>query len=500
MSYLRGAIVGWWLLIVAVAGVGAWGVLQRKQWVASLHGLKALVTGQERIAPTESMAAAKLEKTVAAPRTLELSPQAQRNLRLVVRPVKLETYWKSLLMPGEIVDRPGVSDRGVTSPAIGVISRVHAFPGDTVRPGDRLFSLRLISEYVQNTQSELFQATREIELLGEQRERLAKAAEGGAIAQSRLIEVEQQLRRQQAVVQGYRQDLLARGLRPEQLQEVAEGRFVSSIELLVPVARGSISDQRAGDAEARDARESNELAVGDAQSSTESNDVDVKVPTYEVQELRVDLGAQVQAGQLLGVLSDHRALFVKGHAFKREAPQLEQAAQRGWPVQIEFAEDDPAGWPVLNQKFQIRHLANTIDANSRTLDFFIPLENQSHSYEKDGRTFVVWRFRPGQRLRLHVPVEEFRDVIVLPAGAVVREGPEAYVFRQNGELFDRRPVRVLHEDRLHVVIAHDGSIAPGWFIAQNGAASLNRVLKSQSASGVPVGFHVHADGTVHGAH
>jgi hypothetical protein len=113
---------------------------------------------------------------------------------------------------------------------------------------------------------------------------------------------------------------------------------------------------------------------------------------------------------------------------------------------------------------------------------------------------VVWRFRPGQRVRLHVPVEELEDVIVLPAAAVVREGPEAYVFRQNGDLFDRRPVRVLHEDRLNVVVANDGSVAPGWYLAQGSAASLNRVLKAQSASGVPVGVHVHADGTVHGAH
>ena len=137
---------------------------------------------------------------------------------------------------------------------------------------------------------------------------------------------------------------------------------------------------------------------------------------------------------------------------------------------------------------------------SRTFDFFIPLANQSRSYEKEGRTFVVWRFRPGQRVRLHVPVEEFKDAIVLPVAALVREGPEAYVFRQNGDLFDRRPVRVLHEDRLSIVLANDGSVSPGWFLAQSGAASLNRVLKAQAASGVPAGVHVHADGTVHGAH
>jgi hypothetical protein len=40
---------------------------------------------------------------------------------------------------------------------------------------------------------------------------------------------------------------------------------------------------------------------------------------YEVQELKVDLGTQVQAGQLLGVLSNHATLYIAGHAFKREA-------------------------------------------------------------------------------------------------------------------------------------------------------------------------------------
>jgi cobalt-zinc-cadmium efflux system membrane fusion protein len=223
-------------------------------------------------------------------------------------------------------------------------------------------------------------------------------------------------------------------------------------------------------------------------------------PTYEVQELRVELGTQVQAGQLLAILSDHRLLYVVGHAFKREAPALERAAQNRWPVRIEFAEDEPAGWPPLPESLAIRHLANTIDPESRTFDFFLPLENQSRRYASQGDSFVVWRFRPGQRVRLHVPVEELSDVIVLPAGAVVRDGPEAYVFRQNGNLFKRLPVHVLHEDRLNVVLANDGSVAPGWYLAHNAAASLNRALEAQSASGTPVGVHVHADGTVHGAH
>lgn len=425
-----------------------------------------------------SAVAAGEEAPISEAKVLELSPQARQNLKLVSRPAKLSNYWRAVIVPGEITDRPGLSDRGVTSPAVGVVTQVHAFAGDTVRPGDRLFTLRLVSEYIHNTQSELFKVTRDIELETEKRQRLAQIGEG-AIPQVRIIEVDQQLRRLQAASESYRQDLLTRGLSLDQIAEVAAGKFVATVDVVAPPPL---------------ALPPSVTAVASPAAANASYIV------YEVQELKVDLGTQVQAGQLLGVLSNHGLLYIVGHAFKREASSLERAAREHWPIRVEFAEDDAASWPALDQTFEIRHLSNTVDLTSRTFDFFVPLTNQSRSYTKDGKTFVVWRYRPGQRVRLHVPVEELKEAIVLPAVAVVREGPEAYVFRQNGDLFDRRPVRVLHEDRLNIVIANDGSVAPGWYLAQGSAASLNRVLKTQSASGTPVGVHVHADGTVHGAH
>jgi cobalt-zinc-cadmium efflux system membrane fusion protein len=418
------------------------------------------------------------ETPISQAKVLELSPQARQNLKMVSRPAKLSSYWRSVIVPGEITDRPGLSDRGVTSPAVGVVTQIHAFAGDTVRPGDRLFTLRLVSEYIHNTQSELFKVTRDIELENEKRQRLSQIGEG-AIPQVRIIEVDQQLRRLQAASESYRQDLLTRGLSLDQIAQVAGGTFVATVDVVAPPPLAAPPS----------------VAATVAPAASSAPDI-----VYEVQELKVDLGTQVQAGQLLGVLSNHSLLYIAGHAFKREATSLERAAQEHWPIRVEFAEDDTAAWPALDQTFEIRHLSNTVDPTSRTFDFFVPLANQSRSYGKDGKTFVVWRFRPGQRVRLHVPVEEIKEAIVLPAAAVVREGPEAYVFRQNGDLFDRRPVRVVHEDRLNVVIANDGSVAPGWYLAQGSAASLNRVLKAQSASGTPVGVHVHADGTVHGAH
>src|SRR5262249_12519890 len=126
--------------------------------------------------------------------------------------------------------------------------------------------------------------------------------------------------------------------------------------------------------------------------------------------------------------------------------------------------------------------------------------NQWQAYEENGDERFLWRFRPGDRLRLRIAVEKIENVFVLPQGAVVREGPEAFVFRQNGDLFDRIAVHVLHEDSSSIVIANDGKLRKNSYIAQNGAASLNRVLKAQLASGQPTNVHVHADGTVHAAH
>jgi multidrug efflux pump subunit AcrA (membrane-fusion protein) len=458
--------------LVVVAGLGAVAFVTRDHW-------KTWLPSHATTAKAAEAAPAPIQEA----KVLKMTPQARKNLGLVAKSAKPQTYWRTIQVPGAVVDRPGRSDRGVTSPAVGAVVQIHAFPGDTVKPGDRLFTLRVFSEYLQNTQSELFKATRETELVKEQRARLAEAAKSGAIPEVKIIELDQQLRRQAASIQSYRQDLLTRGLSPDQIAAVTEGKFVSTIDIVAPPPV---------DAEKQPPKIQ--------QTSLQLIDNRVEGLAYEVQELKVELGQQVQAGQLLSMLANHHSLYIEGHAFKQEAPFLEKAAQNGWPIEVEFAEDDSTSWPSLDQTFHIRHLANSIDTTTRTFDFFIPLTNQSRGYKKDGQTFVVWRFRPGQRVRLHVPVEELKNAIVLPSAAIVREGPEAYVFRQNGDLFNRIPVHVLHEDRTSVVLANDGSVTSGSYLAQNGAASLNRVLKAQAAAGIRADVHVHADGTVHASH
>ena len=457
------------LVVIATAALGGWGLF--------------IVWNASRAAPDDHKAHAGDHAEAAAPvQTARLSPQAQKNLELVARPLRLTTFWKTIDVPGVVVDRPGISDRGVVAPVSGVITKIHHYPGDTIAPGAPLFAVRLVSETLHASQLELFKATREIDIAEQQKARLAEVAQSGALAQSRIIEIDNQIRRLEVTVQAYQQDLQARGLPSERIAAAARGEFISEFTINAPSA---------------EALKFAEIALTSANEPlTEPGGPPF---AFELQELKVELGMQVETGHVLCTLADHRSLLIEGHGFKQDMPLIQEAARNGWEIDAEFELSAGDNWPRLPAKLRIDHVANTIDVESRTFSFYLPLENQWRAYERNGQTRLLWRFRPGDRVRLHVAVEKLENVFVLPQAALVREGPEAFVFRQNGELFDRKAVQVLHEDRRYVVIANGGNARPGFYIAQNGAASINRVLKAQSASGTP-NVHVHADGTVHAAH
>lgn len=443
--------------------LGIVGVLLLTGSAGGLYFTRATWQGWLKPGATETAPPTEAEHDHAHEERIKLSPEARDNLKLVVRPLQPQTWWRTLQVPGTIVDRPGQSDQGVTAPAMAVVSRVHVLPGDMVRTGDLLFTLRLVSERLQTSQAELFKTTQELKLNQEQIDRLKGAANAGSVPMARLIELENQHRRLLTQEKAARQELLTHGLSPDQIDAIAQGHFVTEISVKTPAP----------------ATDQPQLVTPVAESAVPAANGYV----FEVKDLKVHPGAHVQPGEQLGLLANHRLLYIEGRAFKKEVPLLERAAQEGWNVEAEFSDEEGKAWPALEQPLRIRHLASTVDPVSRTFGFYLPLVNQSRSYEKDGRTFLIWRYRPGQRVRLLVPVEEFRNVLVLPTGAVVKEGPEAWVFRQNGDFFERRSVRVLFEDRRQIVISTDGGVAPGHYVAQNAAAALQRVLKAQLAGG-----------------
>src|SRR3990172_3424658 len=78
--------------------------------------LSRWLTARDPAATTEKPAA-----PIAEAKVLKLSPQARQNLGLVAKAAKPQTYWRTIQVPGSVIDRPGHSDRGVTSPAVGAV-------------------------------------------------------------------------------------------------------------------------------------------------------------------------------------------------------------------------------------------------------------------------------------------------------------------------------------------------------------------------------------------
>jgi multidrug efflux pump subunit AcrA (membrane-fusion protein) len=400
---------------------------------------------------------------------VKLSPQAQKNLGLDVDTLVPEDYWRKILIPGVVVDRPGESDRSVTSKISGVVTDIKARPGDTVKAGDPLFTLQLASEFIQAAQTDLAKTAREVKFASDKRDRTANLVKAGTLSESALIEEENQVKRLTTQVQAYRRQLQVFGLTPDQVNRAEKGDVITELTITAP-ARSSPGTLTP-------------VSIPSADPAT---------TLYEVQELKVNLGDQVQVGQTLCLLSNHQRLFVEGRAFKSEASALALATEKKVPIKAEFADEVSGEWPNL-EPLVIHHLSNQVDTATRTFAFYLPLDNQPRTFERDGKTYFVWRFRPGQRVRLKVPVERLVTLapdgkteilpFVLPSAAMVREGAEAFVFVQTGDVFVRKPVRVLYEDRTAVVIANDGSITEADFVVKNQAAAINRALKAAAASG-----------------
>jgi cobalt-zinc-cadmium efflux system membrane fusion protein len=455
-------------VLLAVAG-GIWWSYPKWRASSTPVAVPSTTPAEEEAGPTD---------------TIIVGDQAQKNLGLTAKRLQTEVFWKTITVQGMIVDRPGMSDREVVAPAIGTISQIFHVPGDMVRPGDILFTLKLASESLQQTQTELFKTSQDIKLAEARRKRLESGGE--AIAQSRIIEVESDISRLKIAAQAYQQELINRGLSQDEIDGVADGKLLSEISLVVP-PRASVQTNH------------------DTSLASTLTPADEQPFAYEFQELKVELGEQVQAGQTLCHLSNHQLLAVEGRAFRDETSLLERSVKESWPVEVDFQEDTEADWPPMEQAFLIRYIANTIDPITRTFGFLLPLENQYKTVDHGDTRQLLWRFRPGQKVLLRIRVEKLDSVFVLPADAVVWEGAEAFVFTQNVNTFERKSVHVLYRDRDRVVLANDGTF-PTFkrgqeqstiaAIAQTAAAQLNRMTKSGSGD-VPKGFHIHADGSLH---
>ena len=97
-------ILGGAAIVVAVVGISVTAFVKRDRWLPWLSSEATTANAEEQQTPVEDA------------KVLKLSPQARKNLQLVSKPVAIQTYWRTIQVPGVVVDRPGLSDRGIKLP------------------------------------------------------------------------------------------------------------------------------------------------------------------------------------------------------------------------------------------------------------------------------------------------------------------------------------------------------------------------------------------------
>lgn len=394
--------------------------------------------------------------------SLELSEQARRSIGLLEGDITLTAFQRTISVPGIVVERRGRSKLTIIAPMTGSVTNIFVTEGEAVTPDQPLFEMRLTHEELVQAQADLLKTAEEVDVVRREIARLQGIGPEGIVAVKTILERKYELQKLEAVRKAQQQALILHGLSEAQVEEILVKRtLLGTLVVHAPAASGPPPG-----------------STGEI--------------TLLVQELAVERGQHVTAGDTLAILADHAMLLVEGEAFEQDVPQITRAAAENHPVVAIL--ESKAGPQQRIEGLQIAYVANRIDTESRALHFYVQLPNEivrdTHG-DGDAR-FVEWRYKPGQRMQLRVPVEEWADRIVLPTEAVAQDGVENYVFRANGDHFDRQAVHVEHRDPQWVVVANDGTLFPGDRVALSAAQQLQLALKNKSGGAIdPHAGHQH---------
>jgi cobalt-zinc-cadmium efflux system membrane fusion protein len=413
---------------------------------------------------------------------LTLSEQARENLGLEMTEVQLTDYWRTIQIPGIVAEQQGHSERRIPATVSGIVTKLHIFPGQSVRPGDALMDIQPTSELLTTTQASLLRTLKDIELIDLELKRIAPFVESGSLPAKTKLEKEYERRRLEAQELVQSQELLVRGLSPEQIHTIVETKTLIR-QFTVRVPGGAATATTVNPMEQTSDDRAPKISPA-AASQVQPQEPEPKERIYSVESISAYPGKLVQPGEGLVELALHTILDITGQAFERDSPLILRTLQESWPVEATFETSD--GTPLKREGLKIRYLESSVDGLSRIQKFHIPLVNQvlRATTGDDGIIYHAWLFRPGQRVRLSVPVEKLTQRIVLPAEAVIQEGADAYVFRANGKRLERVAIVVEHLDARTAVIKNDGTLTPGFdLVAKNHAYQLNLELKKKMGEG-----------------
>ena len=427
--------------------------------------------------------------------SLELSQQAMGNIGLTaefLKPVKLETFRRAITVPAIVTERPGRTRIEVSTPMAGVITHVHAVRGEAVPAGSLLFEIRITAAELVATQTELLKTIGELDVESREIARLTTVTQSGAVPQKTLLERQYAKDKLEVLLAAQKEALRLQGLSERQITEIAENRrLLRDLRIVAPSpddhSHEELQLSRTDVIPIAYSEDGDEPAISERPPAATPEH-----PPLILQDVLVHKGETVSAGATLAIISDMSELYIEGRAFEQDIDLLTAAASQGWKVTALFERAGQTVEKVTN--LELLYSSNEVEIESRTLRFYVRLPNQisRHVPSPNNQEFVEWRYRPGQRVQLRVPVEEWEQQLVLPVDAIAQEGAEAFVFQQNGDHFDRIPVDVIYRDQAYVVIKNDGTVFPGDIIARRGAHQMQMALKNKAGGGVdPHAGHNH---------
>ena len=430
---------------------------------------------------------------------VDLLDVTMENMDLKVGKVDVRDYSKNIRIPAQVVERIPQGRRSITAPIGGRVTKVFITPGQAVREGEKLFELRITDESVSESQVKLLSMISEADVLEKQLDRLKPLVEKGVVARKRILELNFQIAKLVEQKAALVQELGIRGMTDQQIDDLIQTKqLVQSVFAFAP-RWGAASSVKAVAQGADDA--SMISAVSVVLEPTESFDATYDDRYFTVDSISALEGTNLEMGQSLCELTHHGEMLIKGLAFESDVELISQANERDWRFSAHFGESSSG---LIRENLKLFLVDNHVDRESQTFPILVEIDNEiiSQTTDDQNRTYVNWRFKPGQRAHLEIPVEKWEKQIVVPLAALVREGLESFVFQKIGHThespegtvheFSKVPVQVLHTDQNYAVLKKNVRLDVYEDYALDQAYQLNLALKQAIGGGVdPHAGHSH---------
>jgi len=210
-------------------------------------------------------------------------------------------------------------------------------------------------------------------------------------------------------------------------------------------------------------------------------------PDWDVVAVKVKPGAHVEVGAELVDLVDAREMYLRLEPVGAEGADLLRVMTEG--ARCVARPLVKGSGPILDE---IKIAFVTSSGAGEGTAGFARVKNTAFAVgpEESPRRHRSWRLRSGLRYVLRIPVQQMKNVLVLPREAVTYNGADRVVFIPDGDAFKPLPVTVAFEDDEVVVVPLGGGskIFPGDQLVQSGAYALGLALRGSGSGG---GGHGH---------